>query len=493
MCIELRGYRSSDIGVWKEGLFSQHQAELSTAGLTTLWNSGDNVWQHFTHLQRTTKSGLFSVVTPHRAPILLAGLYAHGGDFPTSIRTIASDISEFRDRGKRPRVTAQLQGSRNVGSIDNSGRLHVDIGLDEGLLWGSRARSHDHSPCARREDKSATGTCPDVSGGTLCLDTRVSPKLVTSDNGTGVNGSCDLKERLTACTAFDVSCGWSCSSPVDSYEADAGLTTSTGDDGKATLIAFLRTVCWNFGQLHKGLWDERHKWVCGTVNVDGEHPEVWSSIDRDSAENLIASEATWSVATEAGGRWVPEALERRTEHSAKIRGEWWSRSSSAVCASAAIVLLLLLLGKCASVNRLSRRQTFGKDYDSRHMHENVARGTGPSLSVRDAQSQSSESSADLQIADNGHTAGTFALVGIDHRACMRMLLSKDNSPPFSRETSPRDTSKAEDHGDEHGEFSLIFRALSASYVGHGETRIGRAGGVQGMRRDPDHVVLTRPG
>lgn len=265
MCVELRGYHATQIGAGYPSV-SDYPAALDRALLHTWWNSGKNQPQ-FTHLQRTeSSSGSFTVVSPDRALLLAVAVYAHGGDFPTSIRTVGSRIEEGGEAGATARMT------RNFGDGGiHSGRIYVGIELDEqieaqGLPWDPFARSHDHSPCARKEvNDAAAADCYFVGQDDFCGDSRLplstrakltslsSPRLVMSDSTPSGHG--ETKNVLDASYVAPAGC-----QNCDSISGGDSGTGTANDD--IALVALLRSSCWNYGQLHRGLWDENHGRIC---------------------------------------------------------------------------------------------------------------------------------------------------------------------------------------------------------------------------------------
>ncbi|CAM9651294.1 unnamed protein product, partial [Laminaria digitata] len=148
LCVELRGYNAGE-GPDENCAFPNGGVNTpSTTGCSSWWDPREAP-PKFQQMQRTDDpGGSFAFVTPESGMVLIFAAYAHGGDYPTTVRF----LQHRADDGSTG--AAAQQHRKHVTPGFESGRLEVRINLSERtdmaelLSWSASARENDHSPCA---------------------------------------------------------------------------------------------------------------------------------------------------------------------------------------------------------------------------------------------------------------------------------------------------------------------------------------------------------
>lgn len=337
VCVELRGYSSADAGMKNERplylqdsspMPPQRSARLESSAVCAWWNSNTNQ-PHFVQLRRTDKLGAFTFVTPQKGLALAIAVFAHGGDFPTSIHMVPRPLG----KGKRATTSApdRTGAARPVTSTSDgreySGRAEIHVDLDEegkeaqGLPLDEVARLHDNSPCARQKaERTATrsSNVPREKGHhDLALPCAggvafVQPSPVLTTSVPGIEGGilrATEPETLAKAAQHDGLCPSVINGSDDGMTGHQSENLDTAHDHSAKIAELLRSSCWDYGQHHKGLW-ENPTAMCESLRrlLTGEsnrhHRKRYSvpTADGESGETTRIAVALVAVSREAAGR-----------------------------------------------------------------------------------------------------------------------------------------------------------------------------------------------
>lgn len=270
LCVELRGYNAGE-GPDENCAFPNGGVNTpSTTGCSSWWDPREAP-PKFQQMQRTDDpGGSFAFVTPESGMVLIFAAYAHGGDYPTTVRF----LQHRADDGSTG--AAAQQHRRHVTPGVESGRLEVRINLSERtgvaelLSWSASARENDHSPCALGK---AVGV---NDGSAIWGGTRVVQLSTSTSSLQYVPGWVDHHDL----TGGDALAGSGLDHLSITREGAGNRETPTGQQ---QLAALLRSSCLNYGQQGAGLW-EANPAVCAIFHSALETEQVRESLVQTLAE-----------------------------------------------------------------------------------------------------------------------------------------------------------------------------------------------------------------
>lgn len=257
MCAEIRGYSHHHAQAQEPplSLLDDYKHKTPVAEPVAIdsakqwWNSVTQQPQ-FAQLQRTQNpSGSFTFVTPERGMILLIAAYAHGGDFPTAVRFVSHTRGIHNDD--------HYGGTVFPGAAFHSGKveIHVDLREDrleaQGLPWSWSARENDNSPCARNEARGLAEPHIPINNDAVDVSSRLAIGGAAQQPSVFRDESRNYNDEHDGLTII--------------RNQEGGGTTVIEPSGDSMMLSMLfQSSCWNYGQLHVGLWDEKPA-VCTTL------------------------------------------------------------------------------------------------------------------------------------------------------------------------------------------------------------------------------------